>query len=368
MNKILRLKSIVTVLILSAFIYSCSSDSNDDIMNPGGDDTPPVNAELIVTETSTLAQENINVTGGAMGEDIKVNVKFTSTSTSMRRLYITQNVAGLGEEPFQLSFTGVTVDEKKDGSLDLDGDNKNDFDFLLDFPAPNSMTNGTIVYKIWATSGRGDFRDLTKRNVFEDNAVGTITVTFGNGTNVANGMKTFSDVKLVAPALSGQTQTFFSLLTGETYKINQYDEGETIGTGEDNRNKEFVEIWDFGYYYGQNNKATIASTFGYELPGVDISAISGVPREDFNMGHFKKSTLTAAQFDAINGAADINTNVTVTTTDPQLVTLLGTDEGNNVLEFVDKYGKKGLMKVTQLVPGFAGDSSDFIIVDIKVQN
>jgi hypothetical protein len=40
-------------------------------------------------------------------------------------------------------------------------------------------------------------------------------------------------------------------------------------------------------------------------------------------------------------------------------------EVGSVLEFVDNYGKKGLIKITEIDPGFNND--DFIQFDVKIQ-
>ncbi len=348
MNIILKLRSIVTLVLVSAFIFSCSSDDNEQIFTPPGSTN---DGELIVTESGIGDKRAVNVTGGANGENVTVRIQFVSESTSMRRLYITQDVGGFGEEAYQISTTGVTVDNKKDGSLDLSSDLKNSFDFTIDFPAPMSMDNGTIVYKVWATSGRGDFRDVTKRNVFEDNAVGTITVTFGNGNNSANGIRSFTSTMLAAPLGDFSSLTFMSVYSGDIFRITD---------GEEN-----AALWDFGYYYGQMGGAALASTDNYPNDIINVPEVAKTPADELFTKVYFKNRGTALDFDAITSAADIDSNVTVSTADSERVT--GLTEGD-VLEFFinrDTYMKKGVIKVVKIVPGFGTGAG--ITLDIKVQ-
>ncbi|WP_438712486.1 hypothetical protein ACSTS3_09130 [Aquimarina muelleri] len=342
MNKILKFKSILTLFIIAAVTFSCSSDDNEDLAPTEGE---VFDAELIVTESNVDDKRNVNVTGGANGTSIKTKVIFSSTTNSMRRLYITKNVDGLGEEPFQFESTGVSVDDKKDGSLDLNSASKNDFEFKINFPTP-VMTNGTIVYKIWATTGRGDFRDITKRNVFEDDAVGTITVKYGSGTNSGSGIKSFTKTILAAPLGDGTSNTFISLFNETIYTIKQ-------GT-------EFASLWDFGYYYGKTKKASLASANNYPTDIINVPAIGGVTADELNKVYFGLSSKTVAEFDAISVSSDLDF---ITQPTDQRINNLTV---NNVINFVDNYGNKGLIKVVT-ISGTDG-IGDFIELEIKVQN
>ncbi|WP_346881695.1 hypothetical protein [uncultured Algibacter sp.] len=356
MKKQLKLKSIALFLLTAVFITSCSDDNSD--INPGeGGESSMFDGELSVFETGT-DNRTVNINGANVtGADALVKVSFQS-SNSMRRLYVTQDVSDFGAEPFEFAVTGITVDDKKDGSLDLSSASRNAFDFEIPFPIPTSA-DSKIVYTLWATTGRGDFRDISKRNAISDTALGTITIT-GSGNTVGNGVKSFSNIKLEAPAADGTSMTFFSFYTGEVYKINPFNDAA--------QNAELVEIWDLGYYYTPvgNELATLASVQEYNLPGVDISAISGIDRADFNQTFFKTSSLTEADFNSIT-SAQLNA-LTVSTSDSEK--LNGLAEGN-IIEFQDKYGNKGLIKITTIDLGARGNGFDadaFIELDAKVLN
>ncbi|WP_438422909.1 hypothetical protein [Aquimarina macrocephali] len=340
MNTMLKLKSIVTLLIIAAFTFSCSSDDNDDLIPTDGE---VFDAELIVSESGVGDKRDVNVTGGVTKTTIKSKVKFSSTTKSMRRLYITQDINGTGEEPFV--FDTQEVDEKPDKSLDLVGGDKKDFEFKIDLPTPN-MTNGTIVYKFWATTGRGDFRDITKRNALGDNVVGTITVTYGSGTNSGSGIKSFTQTILSAPLADGSSETFISLFNETVYKINQ---GE-----------EFAALWDFGYYYGLTGKASLASSNNYPTNIIDVPTIGGVTADELNKAYFGLSSKTVVEFDAISSRSELD--FVVQPTSQRINNLAVT----NIIDFVDNYGNKGLIKVVE-ISGTDG-TGDFIKLEIKVQN
>lgn len=340
MNTMLKLKSIVTLLIIAAFTFSCSSDDNDDLVPTDGE---VFDAELIVSESGVGDNRTVNVTGGVTKTSIKSKVKFSSTTKSMRRLYITQNINGVGEEPYV--FTSQEVDEKPDGSLDLVGGDKKDFEFKIDLPTP-SMTNGTIVYKFWATTGRGDFRNITKRNALGDDVLGTITVKYGLGTNSGSGIKSFTQTILSAPLADGSSETFISLFNETVYKINQ---GE-----------EFAALWDFGYYYGLTGKASLASSNNYPTNIIDVPTIGGVTADELNKAYFGLSSKTVVEFDAISSRSDLDFVVQPAN---QRINNLAV---NNIIDFVDNYGNKGLIKVVE-ISGTDG-TGDFIKLDIKVQN
>lgn len=360
MNYFLKLKSITFILLAAFLITGCSSDSNDEIgIDPGdgdGDGGSQFDGELTVFNTGN-DNRTVTINGSTLtGANATVKVSFKSENT-MRRLYVTQDVNNFGAEPYNFALAGVTVDDKKDGSLDLSSDNGDEFEFAIPFPAPTS-SDSKIVYTLWATTGRGDFRDVSKRNAIDAIAVGTITIN-GSGNTVSSGLHSFSDVKLSAPTGDGQSMTFFSLFTGEVSKINPYMNPE--------QNSELVEIWDFGYYYTPNGDefATLASVQAYELPGVDIAAISGIDRADFNRFYLKKSeTLTTADFDSAT-TSDLSA-LSVDTSAPEKLNKI---EVNDIIEFVDKYGNKGLIKVNTIDLGNSGNGFDadaFMTIDIKV--
>ncbi|WP_146052730.1 hypothetical protein [Aquimarina sp. I32.4] len=338
MNNMLKLKSIFFLVASSALITSCSSDDNTDIEGPSEETT----YDLIVntTNASNTTERDIQITTDKLNSTVKVNVTFTADK-SMKRLYISKNVDGTANEPF--AFTNQAVDEKKDGSIDLVGDNKKEFTFNIDFDTPSSA-NGTVTYVLWATTGRGDFRNVSKRNAIGDYDFGTITIKAGNGA-VGNGVKSYTQTLLEAPLGDGSSSTFMSIFDGKVYKINQ---GE-----------EYSALWDFGYYYGLTGKASLASSNNYPTNIIDVPTIGGVTTEELNKVYFGLSSKTIADFDAISTKSDLDF---ITQPASQRINNLAVGD---VIDFVDSYGNKGMIKITALVAGDGNNGQ--ITFDVKVQ-
>jgi len=351
------------IMALALFATGCSSDDGsvfDTIPDPTDPDTENPEettvATLVFNEADPSKNETTAEASGEVGTKVPGRVIFTSTDITQRRMYITQNISGSGDMPFddfELEDTDLKKVLKGDGSIDLDGSNKKEIDFTFELPVPD-IDNGVVVYSFWTTTGKGDFRDATKRLAL---GAGTITVKVGNGTNPAAEVRTFDGEKLYAPDVNGNTETFFSLLNEEVYKIN-------VG-------REFRNFWDFGYYFGaagvsKDDDASFASAVNYDAafgfpveglkPGADEENVS---EETLNEMFFAMSTLDAAGFDCVNLSGDLDN---IVKSDAQKITNLVVGD---VIEFVDNYGKKGLIKVTEIKAGTG--NLDYIEIDVKVQ-
>jgi hypothetical protein len=293
----------------------------------------------VVLDAPAETNENVNVTSSQ--GSILAKVHFTSAAGDMKRLYITKNVGGQGEEPF---VTLEKVDTKQDGSIDLTGKNDEDFEFQFELPVPSAITAGTVIYKFWTTTGNGDFRDVNQRK-----AVGpsTITLVYG-GANAAAKVDSYSNLKLSAPLGNGTSKTFVSLLDGKVYTISQ-------GT-------EFVSYWDFGYVYllGGEKGATLTSTNDYLKEVVDIPTLASTTKDELNKTYFVNTDMTAEQFTAVNVASDL-APLEVSEAS-QTVSFL---EIGSVVAFKTQYGKKGVIRVTDLEAG--NGTEGYITIDIKVQ-
>ena len=312
----------------SLFIYSC--DNNDEIMV---DPNTQYDAVLEVNEAGS-ANPNVTLTLNATETEIDAKVSFKAT-TSMKRLYITRNINGQGEEKYEPQ---ENIDLKGDGSVDLTGKNDKDFEFQFTLPT-QAVTNGTVVYKFWVTSGNGDFRDVNQRLI---GTPGTITLKFGSATNPAASVNKYENVKLFTPTADAKSMTFVSLLDGTVYKIEQ---GE-----------EYITFWDFGYINLADGGPALHATSSY--PEIAIPSLANLI-ETKNIVYFKNSTKTAAEFDAITISSQLDF---ITTSTETFVKNLITGD---VVEFVDQYGKKGMIKVLEAMEG--NESNKFIRLAIKVQ-
>ncbi|MFC4095123.1 hypothetical protein [Euzebyella saccharophila] len=359
------------IMAFSLFAASCSSDDGNvfdtpDIPQQENPDGEPNEEEEVATLVFNEGDPSNDIVvaeaSGEVGTEVPGRVIFTSTDLTQRRMYITQNIGGSGDMPFNnfdLDSDDLKKATKADGSIDLDGATKKEIDFTFSLPVPD-IDNGEIVYSFWTTTGKGDFRDPTKRKAL---GVGTITVTVGNGNNPDAEVMSFTDVQLFAPAQDGTTESFFSFLEqpdtedDHIYRINE--------------GPEFRAYWDFGYYYGASgvsadDKATLASastfneSFGFFVDGLEPDdSEDDAENEELNEMFFQLSVKTGADFDAITMASELDS---IEKTDFQKFTNIN---AGDVIEFVDNYGKKGLIKVTAIEPGF--DNNDYIMFDVKIQ-
>lgn len=340
---------------LSIFtLTGCSSeDAVEDVL--GTDPDTPVDeiATINLTEGGAATDEFYALALGEAGETVKARVIFKTNGGTQRRLYVTQTLPGGSSESEVFVVEGLTNKElKADGSIDLDGEAKEGFDFTFDLNVPSNVNDGSIIYNFWSTNGKGDFRDTQNSFLI---GVGTIEVKVGTGVNSADAVRSFTQTLLQVPTGDGTSETFISLFDGETYKLS---EGEEVAA-----------LWDFGYYYGATNKASLASTSGYpalfnhdddiNTPNIAISELTGINESEFNNFYITQSAFTSADFDGItlsqlDGIAEQFTQQVVT----------GLKVGD-VLEFIDNYGAKGLIRIVEINGTF--NQNDYITFDIKMQ-
>lgn len=344
MKNLMKFGFMATVLGAMMFLTSC--DDNEIIVP---DPTSEYDGELEITEgnSSSLTIFTTDLEEGAT--EIKALVTVTAAGDKMKRIYITENVAGIGEEPFELTGT----DNKLDGSLDLEGSSANEFSFVLTIPIVGGITAGTIEYRVWATSGRGDYRDSSKRLLA---GVGTLTINYG-GSNPATDVKSYTAKMFVVPLADGTSKTFVSVLDGQMYRLSD--------------GQEYASFWDFGYYWLNTPGSSLASTSAYpalfnhdsddNTPLVGIADLTTTPQSELNNCYFAATTMTTGEFDAITKSNEL-TGIAVSSSDAEKIQNLAVGD---VVAFMDSYGNKGLIKVVSIVPGYGSDGE--MVIDIKVQ-
>lgn len=357
-------KSLLKISLLAIGVgislNSCTSDNTDILQtDPSNGGSATTTATIRLTEGGAADDIFFAEANGEAGSTIPGRVVFTTTSGTQRRLYVTQTLPGGTPEPFVIP-TDPSVQRrltKPDGSIDLDDENKDMFDFTFDLQVPNTMDNGKIIYNFWSTTGKGDFRNPSKRQLI---GVGSIEVSIGTGINPNTQLSSFTGVRLYAPDSEGKTEAFFSLLDGKSYAPIVVVDGQEIAQGPELRN-----YWDFGYYYTSNAAFSSAkeytSNFPFNVEGFTPTAEENSDNlEVLNATLFRKSTdFDLDQFDSASVAGDLDTITTPTSSN---VTNLAVGD---IIEFVDNYGNKGLIRVKFIEPGF--DNNDFIEIDVKVQ-
>lgn len=335
-----KIKSAFMVALMGTGLLftSCSDTEN---ITP--DETTTYDGTLEMVEDQTPSPVVI-FASDVQGDAIKVLVKMTSETDNMRRVYITRNADGAGEEPFKWEGTGIT--NNGDDSVNLDAGKV----FTQEFVIPKSSTvTGTEVYRIWATKSKGDFRNSENSFIV---GVGTITINYG-GANGDSPVKAFSAKILAAPLADGTSQSFISTVNGQLYAINGAAETSAY--------------WDLGYYYGATDNASLVSPATYPA----IFTVDGTPKQSLramagldasaSLNHFyiTKSNKTSGDFDNIEIKDDLDF-----ITKPTSETVTKIVDGD-MLEFVDNYGKKGLIRVVDVKGTY--NSGDYIQIDVKVQ-
>lgn len=330
------------------FFTSCKIDDTPSEL----ENTDPTSNEYSVTvtpENENTEERTIQFTALA-NSTTKVSVNFTGIK-NMDRLYMTKNTfsSNIGPEPYFYELGNEAISKKKDGSIDLDGDNRKSFNFAFNLEAP-TKTNDVVQYIIWTTTERGDFRDVNNDNAVADDAYATITITAGTGFEVT-GIKEFTQTILAAPLADGKSKTFVSVFNNQTYAINE--------------GAETAALWDFGYFYGASTSASFYSASDFpkvflkDGAAVNVATFSGASASELNKCYFKLSDKTATEFDAISTKADLDFITQSTSERVQGLFI------NAIVEFVDQYGNKGLIKITDIA-GTNGTSGK-ITFTTKVQ-
>ena len=93
LNQLLLFSALGGMLILT----SCGDDNEEIAVDPDAE------FDVVLELTEGGGDEMASVTVNANTQaSILAKVVFTSTDADMRRLYITQNIAGQGAEPFEI--------------------------------------------------------------------------------------------------------------------------------------------------------------------------------------------------------------------------------------------------------------------------
>jgi len=352
--------------VASAFMFtSCGDETDTDDLGSIFDTdtstiTTPDDYDLKVNATNADSGERTLEIEAVPGSTITVNFVFTSgdDDKKMRRVYGTSYTYG-DLEVAEYEF-GDDVDTKADGSLDIESADGYEFNQAFTFTVP--ALDAIDHYNFWVTNARGDYRDVSNSNAISGDAYGSITIKGAAAESLADiadasaVINSFTAKVLAAPLADGTSESFISLFDGETHTIN---------SGE-----EFLAYWDFGYV----NDASGASFYsvsdypeyfkiGTDSNGDDILGhvyeFVGADASELNSCYFSLSSLTASEFDAITDASELDY---ITNSLTENVTNLV--EGS-VVEFVDKYGNKGLIKVTEIEGTYK--FGDYIEFDVKVQ-
>ncbi len=346
------------LMIMSALaivtIVSCGDDNEDITVNTGDG----IDAKLNINYADSLNAE-VNTDDIT---DFQVNVRVAIESDeTVRRVYITQNVFGQGEEAVDApALFGANIDTKGDGSIDVE----NSFDgsqiYFFNISTANlPAASGTIVYRFWATKNKGDFRDSDKDRL---ESVATLVLELGTGQNPDADLIEVSDVQLFAPTADLQSNSFVSTADGNVYALDDFENSD---------------LWDVGYT-AQGNNPQLTSAFSspqrFIVNGENVSfqelitSETGAEASELNMVYFVDID-DSFDFDGATTAADF-ADLDVSSGNSQTIDI-PTAASGDLIAFIDQYGKKGIIRIDVLFDGDGDgnyfESNDYVQIDIKVQ-
>lgn len=310
-NQLLLFAVIGSVVLLT----SCGDDDSEDL--PAG---PSIDVQL--TSGQTITDDTVRAeSGGTISFDVDITAPGGFNVLRVTNASDNSTVVEITRTDLQLEAPATVVPTIPTGDL----------------PLPD-VTEDAIVTL-----------DFTVVDDANQTAVTTVVIEVESDPSVT----IYNTFLLAAPLGDGTSETFFSTTTGEKYSYN-----EVTGTGEDLSS----EI-DFGYYYGVNNKATLAGIEAYPTSIVNVDAWNNQ-----NVTLFRTTTMTEAEFDAISefDSDDIAAEFEVGTAEVGEKTNL---TAGTVLAFKTDAAKTGgskfgLLKVVSVV-GTDGQG-DGINIEVKV--
>lgn len=309
MNKFLNYFLMLTAIVAVSFLSSCSDD----------DETTPDGPSIHLSTSDGEHEEDLS---GFVGDTVALEISVNAPSGfNVLRIYKQidgvkgspieefARVSGVTQTEFDTTYTYEIVEEDVDNAV-----------FLIFEAVDDEATSSTLEYEVTAEEKP--------------------TIKY--------------EMKLLyAPNSNLESKTFFSTNDGMTYSVS-----EVLGTDESVSPK-----IDFGYFYGETFKATLASPVDYPI---DYS-LDGW--EEMNATKIRRTDLSASAFmelendvEAINNAFDEAEEGDA----PGLVKGLVVGE---VLAFelvADKGNKRGLIKIND-IEGTTGTDAhitiDVVVVD-----
>jgi hypothetical protein len=283
-----------------ALTYSCSKTADNT--------SSPQSPSLSVTPQDQNAAPGTSVT-----YSLTANSN-TSSNSGLAHLKISVTVPGGG-----LSASGL------DSTLSKKPTNFGyDFHYTLPKDAP---ANGVYTITFTLTDAAG-LTATSTRNV----------TAMGSSSNI----NSYTVVLLNAPSADKSSKTFYSTTTNARYSKSDADGSTSIQS-----------LIDFGYYYlttaGQG--AILSSPGSYNKAVYDLSAWSNKNATTFGI-----ATVSAADFDAASDDTKIKAQ-TVSSGDSKNLSQ------GQIIAFKTGAGKMGLIKITNVTPGYSGS----ITFDVKVQ-
>jgi len=165
----------------------------------------------------------------------------------------------------------------------------------------------------------------------------------------------FKAVKMSAPALDGSIASFFSSNSGTVYSPNEV-----------NQTPEVAGQIDFGYYYDITDNSSLTGPANFPTNIYNVGP-NGDNWPDLNVTNFKRTSLSVAQFDALDETNQVEIDNAYNDAGGNVLLVIKNLIVNEVVAFKTSGTKPsgtkfGLFKVVSIVPGAAGVGS--ITIDV----
>ncbi len=217
------------------------------------------------------------------------------------------------------------------------GENQVVFDFS--YPLVSEEVGETVVFDI----------------IVEDAASATSATKSFTVETSSPPARSYTTILLFAPLQDKSAKSFFSTNTGTTYSPDSVNA----------TNDPLSADVDFGYYFGANDLASLASPAGYSTLSVFGAQVNGWGTLNDIM--FKTTTLGASEFIEIGTFADIDEVYDAATEEGNIISGLAVDQVIAFQTDADKAGgaKKGVILVKDIQGTF--NENDYIELEIVVQ-
>lgn len=307
MNKLKNLFLLGLVAVSAVTISSCEKNNTDNgSNNPSLALVKPSSKEVTVAQGATV--------------DVEVLAAANDKNLESFRVEFSQ-----GGGPFT-AYSGAFPAGKSDTTFNVSN-------FTYKKTLPTLAGEGTITYRFYT--------------VDKDNNSASLDLKINVGGAPGATISSYS-ARIMGSQSNSTTGSFLATTNGIVYKIAEAKANSTL--------------IDVLYYYGANNKATLAAPNDADAGTVYNSGASALSSwSKRNATKFEATALSEANFNSINSSTTLTAFYL---TDP--TASASTDLANNdVLKFRTEAGKRGFILV-KTISG-TNTSSGFISVDVKVE-
>ncbi|WP_258099346.1 hypothetical protein [Marinoscillum pacificum] len=302
MKNLLKSSFILLAVASMTFLASCGDEEEP------APDGPTVSVSVEVNGTDATSPFDVEV-----GDELTFNASTTTAGGfNVIRIYLSTDGGTSSSAIGEASRTDLSLDE---GTIAAD--------VTLSFTIPDNFEPGDeLTFEV---------------EVVDDlNQIATTTV---EANVISPEARSYTAVLLSVPSGNFENENFFSVASGEIYSRSEVN----------STSEAISPTIDFGYYYGVNEKASIASPEGFKST-VFSDQVSGWGTTNATV--LKTTTIGSSEFLEVSTFAEIEAEFDAGTADDNGI-INGLEVGD-VLAFETVGGVKGLILVTSIDLGTDG--------------